>query len=180
MRERESDGLDPPVAPVLMQSVDESLRFFQWSDLVQPPPLSSLGPPPSDPVEDLPSGHAEPVSSPPRPLPVFAAERLRSARLPLSSALSHDEAAPRVLRNVLEDIEGGLIPKPSSIDVLVVQGNRRFSCPFSRCLKKTNGWDCIRNARDHIWIDHLYRRFQCTWDGWYAFRQVPWYISLSP
>jgi hypothetical protein len=175
-----------------MQNSEEELRFFKWPQLQQPPPS-----PPSQSAlstgMDTSSVPARRSASLSQPLPpaaiamplttegmgryndasrlplIFNRSKLKDKPPILSAHRSHHEDATEVLRSILRDIEDGLTPDSSAVDLLIVHHRGQFACPFAGCLKD-GGWDCPRNAREHLWINHLFRKFPCTWEGWYVSR----------
>lgn len=175
-----------------MQTSEETLPFFKWSELHHAPITHPASPVSGDVIDDsappflgspstqylIPASTSaisihvnnEGARSPdpiPYPVPVFNMVKLLANPPTLSTNLS-DADVVHILSSILADIKGGLYLEPSRVDSLVAHCQTRFTCPFTRCLKKHGGWDCIRNVRDHMWIDHFFRRFPCTWEGWYA------------
>jgi hypothetical protein len=167
----------------------EELRFFEWAQLqrISPnspsqsvlntgintspvplhsfPSLSQPPPPTATPVPGTTERMDRHNDAPQLP-PIFNRLKLKNEPPILSAHRLHQENAMEALRSILKDIEDGLIPESSAVDVLIVHHQGQFACPFAGCLKKYGGWNCPRNARDHLWIHHLFRQFPCKWEGW--------------
>jgi hypothetical protein len=173
-----------------MANPEESLRFYNWAQLQKtpsdsPPPIPPLigagyastvssgrSPPAQPPAAPAGSAHSEVPKSAGIPsvylLPTFNVAELL-AKPPILSPECLDPETVHILGRILAEIKEGFCPESSRVDRLVVRRRDQFACPFLRCLKKHGGWECIRNVRDHIWIDHFLRRIPCTWDNWYVF-----------
>jgi hypothetical protein len=105
------------------------------------------------------------------PTQMFKYDKLAKELLGLYNSISHDENALQALDKLISeiaDMSTEILPENSRVDVLVVPYEGRFHCPFTGCQKKETGWAVFRDARDHIWIDHLERRLPCSWNEWYA------------
>lgn len=82
-----------------------------------------------------------------------------TANLPwLRDALAHDTRASDVFNAVVTEIFSQGKVLQFKVEYLVVPSGGRFFCPFSGC-PKAEGWDNVRNAQSHIFIDHLQRRY---------------------
>jgi len=68
-------------------------------------------------------------------------------------------------------LHNGGWPEDVLVDSIIDSSLRGFHCPFPHCAKTTSkpqGWSCIRNVRDHVFIHHLGRRILCTIKEWYG------------
>ena len=102
---------------------------------------------------------------------MFQYDKLSRELSALYDSISHDWNALQALDKLIfeiSDMSTEILPENSRVDELVVQFEGKFRCPFAGCRKKDVRWSLPRDARDHIWIDHLNRRLTCPWNGWCA------------
>jgi hypothetical protein len=111
------------------------------------------------------------VRSPLTPTQMIQYDKLARELWGLYNSLSHDGNALQALDKLISeiaDMSTEILPENSRVDVLVVPSEGKYHCPFAGCRKKDAGWALPRDARDHIWIDHLSRRLTCPWNDWCA------------
>jgi len=102
---------------------------------------------------------------------MFQYDKLGRELSALYNSLSHDGNALQAFDKLIAEIADTsteILPEHSRVDDLVVPSDGKIRCPFAGCQKKEIGWSHPRDARDHIWIDHLKRRLPCLWDDWCA------------
>jgi hypothetical protein len=107
--------------------------------------------------------------SPLTPMQTFKYDKLVRELCGLYNSLSHDGNAHKALDELIVEIANmstEISPEDSRVEGLVVPSKGKFHCPFAGCRKKDAGWPASRDARDHIWIDHLNRRLTCPWNDW--------------